>query len=156
MFERPDDLINAVAETSQPFRLSPVWDLYVPIAIAAIPAGLFTLLGFVTQGLDTPGAEVATWVVVVMLVLQTIGIITMAVVILMRFEFGSHELSKRANGCPSVWRRITLVSSIVFVLLFDIFINVGAAFAGAGFLLWLAVPAFIGYVFCVRVTFARL
>ena len=145
-----------MAETSQPFRLSPVWDLYVPIAIAAIPAGLFTLLGFVTQGLDTPGAEVATWVVVVMLVLQTIGIITMAVVILMRFEFGSHELSKRANGCPSVWRRITLVCSIVFVLLFDIFINVGAAFAGAGFLLWLAVPAFIGYVFCVRVTFARL
>ncbi len=156
MFERPSDLTNAVAETSRPFRLSPVWDLYVPIAIAAIPAGLFTLLGFVTQGLDTPGAEVATWVVVVMLVLQTIGIVTMAVVILMRFEFGSHELSKRADGCPSFWRRLTLVSSIVFVLLFDIFTNVGAAFAGAGFLLWLAVPAFIGYVFCVRLTFARL
>lgn len=156
MFERTDGFADTLAETSQRFRLSPVWDLYVPIAIGVTPAGLFTLLGFVTHGLDNPEAEVATWVIVVMLVLQTIGIVTMAVVILMRLEFGFNELSKRCDGSPAVWRRITLFSSIVFILLFDIFTNVAASFGGAGFLFWLAVPAFIGYVFCVRITFARL
>ena len=147
---------DASADAPEPFRLSAKWDIYIPFSIAAIPAGLFTLLGFVTKGLDKPGAEPATWVIVVMLVIQTLGIIAMAFVILMRFEIGFQQLLFRANGSPAIWRRLILFCSIVFVLLFDILTNVAAAFAGAGPLLVLAVPAFIGYIFCVRVAFARL
>jgi len=148
--------LDALANPSEPFRLSPAWDIYIPFSIAAIPASLFTLLGFVTKGLDKPGAQTATWVIVMMLVLQTLGIIAMAFVILIRFERGFQQLSLRTNGSPAIWRKLILLSSIVFVLLFDVLTNVAAAFAGAGPLLVFAAPAFIGYVCCVRVAFARL
>ena len=147
---------DASAGPPEPFRLSPTWDICVPFSIAAIPAGLFTLLGFVSKGLDKPGAEPATWVIVVMVALETLGIIAMAFVILMRFELSFKQLSLRTNDNPAIWRKLILFCSIVFVLLFDILTNVAAAFAGAGPLLVLAVPAFIGYILCVRVAFARL
>lgn len=140
----------------KPFRLSPLRDLYVPLVIAVIPAGLFALLGFVTKGLDRPGAEPSVWVIVVMVVLQTLGIIAMAVVILAGYEFGFRELSMRTNGRPPIWRRLILFCSLAFVLLFDALTNVAAAFDGAGPLLFLAVPAFIAYVLSVRAAFARL
>lgn len=114
------------------------------------------MLGFVTKGLDKPGAEPATWVIIVMLIIQTLGIIALAFVILMRFELGFQQLSLRTNGSPAIWRKLILFLSIVFVLLFDIVTNVAAAFAGAGPLLVLAAPVFIGYIFCVRIAFAGL
>ena len=147
---------NASALSPEPFRLSPTWDFGIPFSIAAIPAGLFKLLGFVTEGLDKPGAEPSTWVLIVMMILQTLGIIAMAFVILMRFEHGFLQLALRTNGSPAIWRKLILFLSIVFVLLFDILTNVAAAFAGAGPLLVLAGPIFIGYIFCVRIAFAGL
>ena len=138
------------------FRLSKFWDIYIPITIAAVPAGMFTLLGLVTNGLDKPGAKAATWLIVTMIVLQTLGIIAMAIVILLRFEIGRQQLSLRTNDNPPVWRKLILFLSIVFILLFDILTNVAAAFAGAGPLLVLAVPAFVAYLLCIRVAFARL
>lgn len=147
---------DASAHPPEPFRLSPTWDFCIPFSVAAIPAGLFTLLGFVTKGLDKPGAEPATWVSIVMLILQTLGIIAMAFVILMRYELGFQQLSLRTNGSPAIWRKLILFLSIVFVLLFDILTNVAAAFAGAGPILVVAAPIFIGYIFCVRIAFAGL
>ena len=117
---------------------------------------MFTLLGLVTNGLDKPGAKAATWLIVTMIVLQTLGIIAMAFVILLRFEIGRQQLSLRTNDNPPVWRKLILFLSIVFILLFDILTNVAAAFAGAGPLLVLAVPAFVAYLLCIRVAFARL
>jgi hypothetical protein len=147
---------DASAHAFEPFRLSPVWDVCIPFSIAAIPAGLFTLLGFVTKGLDKPNAEPATWVIIAMMILQTLGIIAMAVVVLMRFELGFQQLSLRTSGSPAVWRKLSLFISIVFVLFFDVLTNVAAAFAGAGPLLVFAAPIFIGYIFCVRFAFAGL
>jgi len=147
---------DASAHPREPFRLSPTWDFCIPFSIGGIPAGLFALLGFVTKGLDKPGAEPATWVIIVMLIIQTLGIIALAFVILMRFELGFQQLSLRTNGSPAIWRKLILFLSIVFVLLFDIVTNVAAAFAGAGPLLVLAAPVFIGYIFCVRIAFAGL
>lgn len=139
-----------------PFRLSKLWDIYIPLTIAAVPAGIFRLLGLVTKELDKPGAQASTWVIVTLIILETLGIIAMAVVILMRFEFGLQQLSFRTNGHPPVWRKLVLVVSVMCILLFDILTNVAAAFSGAGPLLVVAVPAFVGYLVCIRVAFAGL
>ena len=138
------------------FRISKFWDIYIPITIATIPAGIFVLLGLVTEGLDKPGAQLSTWVVVTMIVLQTLGIIAMAFVILMRFDFGLQQLSLRTNGHSPVWRKLVLILSMVCILLFDILTNVAAGIAGAGPLLVLAIPAFFAYLLCIRVAFAGL
>lgn len=137
-------------------RKSLAWDLSVPFSIAAIPAVLFTLLGFVTKNLDMPGARPGFWVIAMMIVLQTLGIIAMAVLVLIRFGIAFEELSIRTNGSPAIWRKGVLFGAIVFVLLFDILSNVGAAFAGGGPLVVAAVPALLGYVFCLRLAFVSL
>ena len=138
------------------FRLSKQWDIYVPIAIATVPAGIFALLGFVTEGLDKPGAKPSTWVIVAMILLQTLGIIAMAFVVLTRLELGLRQLSLRTHDRPPVWRKLILLLSIVCILLFDILTNVAAAFAGAGPLIVLAIPVFFTYLLCVRVAFTGL
>ena len=138
------------------FRVSKYWDIYIPIAIAAVPAALFALLGLLTKGLDKPAANVEVWVVIPMIVLQTLGIIAMAIVILIRVDVGRKQLLIRTGGSPAVWRKVALALSILFILLFDVVTNVAAAFAGAGPLLVIAVPAFAAYLLCLRVAFVRL
>ena len=147
---------NESTKAPEAFRLSKVWDIYIPLTIAVVPAGIFLLLGLVTDGLDEPNAKPATWVIVAMAVLQTLGIVAMAVVILIRYEVGLQQLLIRTNGRPPLWRKLVLRLAIVFILLFDIFTNLAAAIAGAGPLVFLAIPAFVAYLFCVRVAFARL
>ncbi len=80
----------------------------------------------------------------------------MAFVTLMRFEFGLQQLSLRTNGDTPGWRKLILMLSIVCILLFDILTNVAAAFAGAGTLVVFAIPAFVAYLLCIRVAFAKL
>jgi hypothetical protein len=147
---------RASASPPDPFRLSPKWDIYVPFSIAAVPAGLFALLGLATKGLEKPRAEAGTWVIIVMIGLQILGIIAMSFVILMRFERSFNQLSLCNDGNPATWRRLILFCSIVFVVLYELLTNIAAGFAGAGFLLVLAAPAFIGYICCLRLAFARL
>ena len=147
---------ESLTNAPEAFRLSRLWDIYIPFTIAAVPAGIFRLLGLVTQGLDTPDAQLSTWVSVTMIVLEILGIIAMAFVILMRLEFGLQQLSIHTNGHPPVWRKLVLMMSIVCILLFDILTNVAAAVAGAGFLLVGAIPMFVAYVLCIRVAFVRL
>ena len=138
------------------FRLSKFWDVFIPIAIASVPAGMFKLLGMVTSGLDKPGAKPATWIIFTMIILQTFGTIAMALVVLSRLEKGRNQLQARTQGNPSGWRKIILFLSIIFLLLFDILTNVAAAFAGAEILVVPAVPAFFAYLLCFRAAFARL
>jgi len=131
-------------------------EIYIPLIAAAVPAGLFTLLGFITKGLDKPGIEPPVWVIVSMIAVQMLGMVSMAFVLLVRFDLGSRALMVFANGQPQVWRRCTLTLSIACLLMFDILTNVSAAFAGAGFLLVGAVPVFIAYVVCNRIAFTGL
>ncbi len=145
---------NTSTKPKGKFRLSPTWDICIPFSIAAIPTGLFAFLGFLTKGLDRPGAQPAIWVMVMLIVVEVLGIIAMALVILTRYEIGFQQLSQRTNGNPAIWRKLTLICSIALVLLFDILTNVAAAFAGAGPLLAFAAPAFIGYVICLKIAFA--
>jgi hypothetical protein len=42
-------------------RHSTLWDIYIPMAVVAVPAGIFTLFGFITDGLDKPGAIPPFW-----------------------------------------------------------------------------------------------
>jgi len=130
--------------------------VFIPLAVAAVPTGLFTLLGFITEGLDKPGIEPPLWVVVAMIAVQTLGIISMAFVILVRFDLAFRSLLISTNRQPHVWRKYTLRLSIGCLLLFDILINVSAALAGAGFLLVGAIPAFVAYLACNCIAFAGL
>jgi hypothetical protein len=91
-----------------------------------------------------------------MITLQTLGIVAMAFVILMRFELAFRQLSLLTNGHAPVWRKLALILSIVCLLLFDILTNVSAAFTGAEPLLVTAVPTFFAEFLCKRVAFARL
>jgi hypothetical protein len=131
-------------------------EIFLPITVAAVPAGLFTLLGFITEGLDKPGIVPSVWVIVTIIAVQTLGMISMAFVILMRSDLGFRKLMVYTNGHPHVCRKSTLTLSIACLLVFDILTNVSAAFAGAGFLLAVAVPVFVAYLACDRIAFAGL
>ena len=137
-------------------RRSSLWEIYIPFTAATVPAAIFALLGLVNRGLARPGAEASLGVVIAMVALQLCGIVAMAIVILMRFEFASQQLLQSTHGSPPGWRKLLLVLSILFLLLFDVLTNVAAAFAGAGFLLVLAVPVFGAYVACGRLALMRL
>lgn len=113
-------------------------------------------LGFITRGLDKPGIEASIWVIASMIVIETLGIILMAMALLVRFNLGSRMLTVFANGQPHAQRKCILTLSIACLLAFDILTNVSSAFAGAGFLLIGALPLFIAYVACNRLAFAGL
>ena len=138
------------------FAHSTFWDIFIPMVIVAVPSGAFKLLGLVANGLNQPGAIAPIPVIVAMVALQTLGIVAMAFVILTRFEGAFRQLSFLTNGQPPVWRRFALLLSMACLLLSDVLTNVSAAFAGAGFLLVVAAPAFITYIVCKRVAFACL
>jgi hypothetical protein len=137
-------------------RRSRPWEIYIPFSAAAVPAGIFALLGFVTNGLDKPEASPPFWLLVLMVCLQLAGMIAMAVVILTRMDVASKQLSEYTHGRPPAWRRFALLLSIGCLLLFDILTNISVAFAGAGPLLVAAIPAFLAYFFCGRIALAGL
>lgn len=83
------DSNDVSASPPEPFRLSAKWDIYIPFTITAIPASFFVLMGLLNNNalLKPPGKH-DIWVPVMLVVLQTLGGIAMAVVILMRYEIG--------------------------------------------------------------------
>jgi len=143
--------------TPEPLRFSAIWDVCVPVSIAAVPSIAFTLLRLVTKGLDKPGdVDIPAWVMIAMIVLQLVGMLSMAIVILVRSDFRMKQLSAFTNDNPAVWRKRLLTASMFFLLLFDVIFNVAAGIRGAGPLVILAIPMFIAYVICIRVAFAKL
>lgn len=154
---KSNDSQDASASPPEPFRLSAKWDIYIPFTITAIPASFYVLMGLViNNALLKPRGIHDIWVQVMIVVLQTLGGIAMAVVILMRYEIGFQQLSMRTNGSPAIWRKAFLFCSIALILLFDILTNLVVAFPDAGLMLFPAALAFIGYIFCLRVAFSRL
>lgn len=131
-------------------------EIYIPLAVASVPAGLFTLLGFILRGLDRPGAEAPGFVILAMIAVEMLGMIAMALVFLTRYELGMRNLMKDTNGQPHVWRRLALMLSFACLLIFDVVTNVSAAIAGAGFIIVAAVPVFLAYLVFKRVAFAGL
>lgn len=142
-------------ETSNRYRSSNLWDYYVPIFIAAFPPLMFLLLRLVTTGLNRPNAEIPAWQNYTMAALQITGMISMAILILVRYEFGKRQLLSRAQGQPSIWRHLLLKFSMACLLLFDILANVGV-FARAEFLFVAAIPVFVVYIISMRLTFSGL
>ena len=146
---------ETLSTTPKVFRFSPLWDFCVPMSIAAVPAIIFTLIGFITQGFHEPSTRIPAWLMTSMVVLEVAGIVAMAVVVLVRSDFRMNQLSTFTNGNPATWRKRLLFVSMIFLLLFDVIFNVAAGF-GAGSLITLAIPMFIGYLVCIRIAFARL
>ena len=106
-------------------------------------------------GLDQPGAGIANWQIVVMLVFETIGIVGMAVVVLCRIEKGMTRLAFASPHHPTLWRRRCLFLSMSCLALFDICLNVGV-FAGVSPLIAVAFLWFVLYVLGIRLTFSGL
>lgn len=127
-------------------RVSGLWEIQIPIAAALAPATAFWLLGLITPLIAKQGDNSPTWAVVLMWCLEFIGIAAMAVVLLMRYDIASKQLSDHTGGNPSAWRRITFVLAIAMLLVFDVSVNLAAAFAGGGVLLALGIPAFFAYL----------
>jgi len=90
-----------------------------------------------------------------LVLLQLVGMIAMAFVILIRYEMGFMDLIERIGGRLAIWRKVFLFRSIVFILFFDILNNFAVAFLDAGLVLVPAPFALIGYLFCVRIAFSR-
>ncbi len=132
------------------------WDIYLPLGISVIPAGCFKLLRLAADGLDRPGAGIATWQIVVMIALQTTGIVAMAVVMLIRLEIGMMQLRALCGENPIFWRRLSMLLSMGFLTLFDIFLNVGFGFDGAFPLTAVAAFFFLLYVLGIRLSFCGL
>ena len=131
-------------------------DIGLPIAVAAMPALAFTMLGVVAGGLDKPGAKAATWQIAAIMVLEVVGIVAMAFVILTRFESSFRQLSLMTRGRPAARRRFCLFLAIMFLLFFDLLLNVGAAFAGGLGMTVAACPMFVAYLVCRWAAFAGL
>ena len=137
------------------FRLSNLWDICVPLSIAIVPTVAFTLLRIVTQGLDKPRAVIPAWVAIAMFSLQFLGMVSMAIVILVRSDFRRRQLSNWTNGNPARWRSWALGLAMLFLLMFDVILNVAGAFGG-GPLVVVAIPMFIAYLGCIYIAFAKL
>lgn len=138
------------------FGLSYFWDVYLPLGITAIPASAFVLIRPIAAGLNQPGVEAPQWVNMLMSLLMIAGITAMAVVVLVRLEVSEQQLIEISNGSPSVARKLCLFAAMIFLIFFDILTNVSAAFQGAGPLLIAAIPLFVAYLVCIRLTFAGL
>lgn len=122
-----------------------VRELVVPLLVAAVPSGLFRLLGLLAKGFDKPGMTLPVWLKISMAAVLVVGIIAMATVVLAQFDYRSRALMSLTGGVPSPWRRYTLLLSMICLLLFDILTCISAAFTGAGVLWLLAAPIFIAY-----------
>lgn len=139
-------------------RRPQLWELYVPFAVAAVPAALFALLGWWNRewGLDKPGGESPAWFPVAVAAVMIPSFTAMAVVILSRKEFAERKLLRCSDGRPAGWRQLCVLLSIGCLISFDILANVATAFSGTQFLLVAAIPAFGGYVFFGRAAFVGL
>ncbi len=130
-------------------------EIYVPIAVAAIPLGLFLLLGGIFRALTELGKEPPEFFLIALLVVQISGMIAMAVVFLMRYDAVTTELRQRTHDNPPGLRQLCLLVSLGCLLVFDVVTNVAAAF-GTTFLFIGSIPVFVAYVVFNRLAFAGL
>lgn len=151
--ESPDD---STSNQSGLRNFSIPREIFIPLAAALVPTALFRLVGVLAKGFDKPGIEMPMWIAVAMGIVQTLGIVTMAVVVLWRGEQNSKRLMFLSEGHPRLWRTGSLRLSLVCLFLFDIFSNLMAAFGGTGIFIYVAVPLFITYVIFNLAAFAGL
>lgn len=130
-------------------------EIYVPIAVAAIPLGLFLLLGFIFRATTEIGKEPPKFFVIALLVVQFSGMIAMAVVFLLRYDAVTTELRQRTDDCPPALRKFCLMASLGCLLVFDVVTNVAATF-GTTFLFVGSIPVFVAYIVFNRLAFAGL
>jgi hypothetical protein len=141
--EPPDDLQSSVPGG---MTFSMLGEIFIPLAAAAVPAALFRVVGLLVRDFDKPGIEMPTSTAVAMGIVQILGIVSMAVVVLWRGDQNWKRLMFLSDGQPQLWRRYCLRVSLVCLFLFDIFSNLMAAFSGTEILVFVAVPFFITYV----------
>lgn len=147
---------NEYSSPRETFRETVLWDIGAPLVLMAIPVGCFMLVGFFTKGLDTPTAKMPSSLETSLCVLQLVGMIALAVLILTRFDAANRKLV-RLTGDPSppAWRRLLLLLSIGCLLFSDIMTNVGVA-THAEWLVGFALPMFAVYATVKQIAFVGL
>jgi hypothetical protein len=150
--------IQIAVPTFQRERLA--WNFGVPLLVAIIPGILFRLMGIVGNAISKPNAEPPAWAITLMIVFQILGMVAMAFVFLIRWDYSFRKLAALTSGRPHFARRLTLLLSFACLLIFDILFNTGTALAGSweiAVVLWLAsAPVFAGFVMGYKITFYRL
>lgn len=136
------------------------WSFGVPLFVAIIPGVLFRLMGIVASTMLKPNAAPPAWAITLMITFQVLGMVAMAVVFLIRWDYSFRKLAILTYGRPYIARRLSLFLSFACLLLFDVLFNFGTAFAGLfdiAIVLWLgSVPIFTGFVLFYKIAFSRL
>jgi hypothetical protein len=95
-----------------------------------------------------------------MILFQILGMVAMAVVFLIRWDYSFRKLATLTLGRPHIVRRFMLFLSFACLLVFDILFNTATALAGSleiAAILWLAsAPVFAGFVLGYKFSFCRL
>ncbi len=151
-------ITNVRPLTVQHERLA--WNFGVPLLVAVIPGILFRLLGMVGSFMSKPNTEPPGWAISLMILLQILGMVAMAVVFLIRWDYSFRKLATLTSGRPHIVRRFMLFLSFACLLVFDILFNTATALAGSleiAAILWLAsAPVFAGFVLGYKFSFCRL
>jgi hypothetical protein len=126
------------------------------IVATASPALFFSLIGIITRGLDQPGAGIGLPVLVGLVVLQSLGIVAIAIAAVINSAVAHQRLERLTTGAVPLWRKTLLRIALCLLLLFYVLVNLGAAFAGADLFLVAAGPIFLGFVALQRLAFLRL
>lgn len=146
-----DDFSNSNRQVG----LSLKWDVALPLGIALVPMCCFALMGFLFRVLINPQAPLPSWFAGVVVVLNTTGIVAMAIVALMRCERGVHDLNVLFPNGPPAWRKSCLLLSVICATIFEVLTNLATAFAGAG-VFFRAAAVFYGlYLLLVRLAFRK-
>lgn len=136
------------------------WNFGVPLLVAVIPGVLFRLMGMAGGYISKPNAEPPVWAITLMIVLQVLGMVAMAVVFLIRWDYSFRKLAVLTSERPHIARRFMLFLSFACLLLFDLLFNIATALAGSldiAVVLWLgSAPIFTGFVFFYKIAFSRL
>lgn len=145
-----------IGDPAPPSGFSQFWDIYIPIGISSFPALLFSLISAILPERNQPQGGPPIGHIILLIVVQTTAVTAMAVVVLLRYEIAVRQLKQlEENGRIRSWqhRRPLLLISMGCLTLFDLFLNVGAAF-GAGFsFAGIAVMFYVFYVAGIRLTF---
>lgn len=145
-----------IRDPAPPSGFSQFWDVYIPVGISSFPALLFTLMSVIIDVDNQPRGGAPKWAIILIMVVQIVAITSMAVVVLLRYEIAMRQLHQlEAHGRIRSWRhrRPLLLISMGCLTLFDLFLNVGAAF-GVGFsFAGIAIMFYVFYVAGIRLTF---
>jgi hypothetical protein len=145
-----------IGDPAPPSGFSQFWDIYIPVGISSFPALLFSLMSAMFPAQNQPQGKPPAWPIILVIIVQVVAITAMAVVVLLRYEIAVRQLQQlESQGRIRSWqhRRPLLLTSMGCLTLFDLFLNVGAAFGAGLSFAKIALMFYLLYIVGIRLTF---